>query len=58
VVEELIGAVRYGLDVVEPRSVTEELADGDLPLAGRGELGPVIGDRQVVVDQVAVGEPV
>ena len=58
VIEELVGVVRDGLHVVEPGSVAEQLADRDPVLAGGGELGPVAGNGQVVVDQAAVGEPV
>ena len=50
------GVVNVGLEaqrLVDPnqaRFVTEELAHGDRALAILGELGPVFGDRRVVVD--------
>ena len=41
------------VDPNQPRFVTEELAHGDRALAVLGELGPVLGDRRVVVDPAA-----
>ena len=37
----------------QPRLVAEELAHGDRALAVLGELGPVLGDRRVVVEPAA-----
>ena len=46
------------VEVGQARAVPHHLADGDLGLAVGAELGPVLGDRRVVVDQSAVGEAV
>jgi hypothetical protein len=41
-----------------PGAVAQQVADGDALLAGLCELGPVLGDRVVVVEQAAVRQHV
>src|ERR1700736_3375778 len=45
------------VELRQPAAVPHHPADGDVALAVGAELRPVLGDRGVVVDQTAVGQP-
>ena len=47
-----------GVDVGQAGLVAQQPAHGDVALAGRLELGPVLGDRRVDVELAALGEQV
>ena len=56
-VVEQVG-LAHPVELGQPGAVPHDVADGDVGLAVGAELGPVLGDRRVVVDQPAVGQPV
>ena len=57
-VEHTLGAVDHAPDVVQARLVRQDVAHRDALLPCLRELGPVVGDVAIVVDEPPVGEDV
>ena len=57
-VEHPVRAIDDRAEPVQPGRMAEHVTDRDPRLAVLGELGPVGGDRLVVIDQPAIGEHV